>query len=524
MNKNNVYITTPIYYASGEVHIGNSYSTVVCDVFARYHRLKGDDTYYLTGMDEHGLKIEEAAKAQGIKPQEFVDKIAFKTSELWKELKITNDDFIRTSQARHTKVVQQIYEKLIKNGDIYLGEYEGDYCVSCETFYTKTQLGPDDTCPTCGKKTKVVKEESYFLKLGKYADRLLEYIETHPTFIQPATRKNEVVAFIKSGLEDLCVSRTTIDWGIPILSNKKHVAYVWIDALANYITALGYDTPDDALFQKYWMNGQVYHVVGKDILRFHAIYWPIMLMALDIPINFELLTHGWILMKGTKMSKSKGNTIYPTDVSRNYGLDALRYYLIKEMPFGNDGLFTWELFFERFNSDLANDLGNLVSRTISMINKYFGGKVTKPDKNYFEEDKALEDLIDTTNKVYFDTFDNFQFKNGLTAVFDLISKANKYIDLTEPWRLAKDLEKQNDLNDVLYHLYEVLRITSIMLDPVMDDTSKIIFNELGLMDTDIDFKLLKYGHTHQSQVIKEPIVLFQRIKIGEELEKIKKAK
>ncbi|MFA6661536.1 MAG: class I tRNA ligase family protein, partial [Bacilli bacterium] len=245
---------------------------------------------------------------------------------------------------------------------------------------------------------------------------------------------------------------------------------------------------------------------------------------LDIPINFELLTHGWILMKGTKMSKSKGNTIYPTDVSRNYGLDALRYYLIKEMPFGNDGLFTWELFFERFNSDLANDLGNLVSRTISMINKYFGGKVTKPDKNYFEEDKALEDLIDTTNKVYFDTFDNFQFKNGLTAVFDLISKANKYIDLTEPWRLAKDLEKQNDLNDVLYHLYEVLRITSIMLDPVMDDTSKIIFNELGLMDTDIDFKLLKYGHTHQSQVIKEPIVLFQRIKIGEELEKIKKAK
>ena len=513
--KKTCYVTTPIYYASGNVHIGNSYSTIVCDCFARYNRLKGNDTFYLTGMDEHGLKIEEAAKKQGITPQELVDKVALNTSSLWKELEITNDDFIRTSELRHTKVVQEIFEKLLKNGDIYLGSYEGDYCVSCEAYFTKTQLGEGGTCPDCGKPTRRVKEESYFLNLKKYSDKLLDFIETHPDFIQPESRKNEVVSFIKSGLEDLCVSRTSFTWGIPVLSNPKHVIYVWIDALTNYITALGYGTTDDSKYRKYWENGdEVIHVIGKDILRFHAIYWPIMLMALNVPIKFKLYVHGWYLMKDGKMSKSRGNMVYPMDVKNRYGLDALRYYLISQMPLGNDALFTYERFLEKFNTNLANDLGNLVSRTISMINKYFSGEVKAPKKNYFDVDKDLEDLISNTIKKYHESFSTFRFQNGLIAVWELVGRANKYIDETEPWVLAKDGAKKDALSDVMYHLYEVIRNVAYMINPVMPDSSNKICEYLN---SEVDFSKLGYMKVLENKVAPKCDALFKRLDIEEEL-------
>lgn len=523
MAKNTCYVTTPIYYASGAVHIGNSYSTVVCDTFARYQRLKGNDAYFLTGMDEHGLKIEEAANKMGKTPQEFVDEVAVKTDALWKNLKITNNDFIRTSEERHVKVVQKIFDQLLENDDIYLGAYEGDYCVPCETFFTKTQLNEDGTCPDCGRPTIKVKEESYFLRLKKYEKQLLDYIKENPDFIQPETRRNEVISFIESGLEDLCVSRTTLKWGIPVLKDPKHVVYVWIDALTNYISALGYGSDNEELFNKYWLNGdEVVHVVGKDILRFHAVYWPIMLMALNIPIKFKLYAHGWILMKEGKMSKSKGNLVYPMDVVDRYGLDALRYYLVKEMPLGNDGLFTWERFIERFNVDLANDLGNLVSRTISMINKYFGGNVRKTDKNYFEVDKELEELAAKVISDYDNSFANFRFQDGLNAVWSLISRTNKYIDETMPWSLAKDESKKEELMDVMYHLYEVLRLVSIMISPVMSDTSEIIFKELNLKEEEQKYEALKFGFDINNKVIEKAEILFKRLDLQKELEELNK--
>lgn len=516
------YITTPIYYASGKVHIGNSYSTVACDTFARYHRLKGDDTYFLTGMDEHGQKIEAVAEKNGVTPQEFVDKIAGYTSNLWKDLKITNDDFIRTSEERHTKVVQDIFEQLLAQDDIYLGHYEGDYCVPCEAFFTKTQLNPDGTCPDCGRPTIKVKEECYFLRLKKYEKRLLDFINDNPDFIQPASRRNEVISFIEQGLEDLCVSRTSFKWGIPVRSNPKHVIYVWIDALTNYLTALGYGSDDPSKYKKYWENNNhVYHVIGKDILRFHAVYWPIMLMALNIPINFKLIVHGWILMKEGKMSKSKGNIVYPMDVVNDYGLDALRYYLIKEMPLGNDGLFSWDRFFERYNVELANDLGNLVSRSISMINKYFGGKITKPSKLYFDEDVDMEETIKGGIYKTPICFDNFEFQTGLTELWKVISRANKYIDETAPWVLAKDESKKEALNSVLYHLYEALRVVAILVNPVMPDASKVILDELGVEEDLRTFKALEYGLTKEAKVIEKAVVLFKRLDVKAELEKHK---
>ncbi|HEY8445087.1 MAG TPA: methionine--tRNA ligase [Bacilli bacterium] len=513
------YITTPIYYASGNVHIGNSYSTIVCDCFARYHRLKGDDTFYLTGMDEHGQKVEEAAAKQGKSPQQYVDEIAEATKALWKRLNITNDDFIRTSEDRHQKVVQAIFEQLISQGDIYLGEYEGNYCVPCEAFFTKTQLNEDGTCPDCGRPTKLVREESYFLNLKKYQDRLLQYIYDHPDFIQPESRRNEVIAFIKQGLEDLCVSRTSFKWGIPVLSNPKHVVYVWIDALSNYISTLGYKTDNDEMYQKYWVNGdEVVHVVGKDILRFHAIYWPIMLMALNVPIKFKLYAHGWVLMKEGKMSKSKGNIIYPDEVIERYGVDPLRLYLVSEMPLGNDAIFTYERFIEKYNSFLANDLGNLVCRTLAMINKYFNGKLTKGNQNYFSFDEDLEKVLEEVVRNYQYYFDNFQFQNGINEIWRLISRANKYIDETTPWGLAKESEKQDQLQNVLYHLYEVLRIVAIMISPVMPETSEIIFDELGVKDLN-SFASLEYGKTMECIVTDKPAVLFKRLKWEDELKK-----
>ena len=521
MSTKKYYVTTPIYYASGMVHIGNSYSTVVADVFARYHRLKGDDTYFLTGMDEHGLKIEEAAKKENLSPQEFVDRIAEKTSNLWKNLKITNDDFIRTSESRHAKVVQKIFDKLVESGDIYLGSYEGWYCTPCESFWTDTQVGENHVCPDCGREVHKAKEECYFLNLKKYQQKLLDFIKENPDFIKPETRKNEVVSFVESGLEDLCVSRTTINWGIPVLSNPKHTVYVWIDALTNYISALGYGSDDDSLYKKFWnKDNEIIHVVGKDILRFHAVYWPIMLMALDLPIPFKVYAHGWILMKEGKMSKSKGNLVYPMDVVNRYGLDALRYYLVKEMPLGNDGLFTWERFIERFNVDLANDLGNLVSRTISMINKYFGGTIEKAEKNYFSFDEDVEKLAENVIKNYKAKFEGFLFQDGLEEIWSLISRANKYIDETMPWALAKDEAKKEELKDVMYHLYEVLRLTSIMIRPVMEDTALIIQEELGLKEEETKFESLVFGKGNGGKVTEKPIVLFKRLNPQEELEKI----
>lgn len=519
-NKNNTcYVTTPIYYASGNVHIGNSYSTIVCDCFSRYNRLKGVDTFFLTGMDEHGQKIEEAALKDNETPQQHVDKIAEQTSALWTNLKITNDDFIRTSQKRHMDVVQDIFEKMLANDDIYLGSYEGDYCVSCESFFTKTQIAEGNTCPDCGKPLRKVQEECYFLKLKKYEDRLLKFIKDNPDFIQPESRRNEVISFIEGGLEDLAVSRTSYKWGIPVRSNPRHVIYVWIDALCNYITALGYGSDNEELFNKFWMNGSnVCHVVGKDILRFHAVYWPIMLMALDIPINFKLYVHGWYLFKDGKMSKSKGNVIYPMDVCNRYGLDALRLYLIKEMDLGNDGLFTYEKFVEKYNSYLSNDLGNLVSRTIAMINKYFDGTLVKPNKDYTEYDSDLLKVIQETVSSYTYNFDNFRFQNGLNSVWTLISRCNKYIDETMPWALAKDESKKEELNSVLYHLYESLRLVSIMLQPVMPDSAQIILDELKVDEKYRTFASLEYGLVDNASVVNEAIKLFARLDVKKELE------
>ena len=371
------YITTPIYYPSGKLHIGNSYTTVLCDAMNRYKKLRGFDTRYLTGMDEHGQKIETVANEMGLSPIKHVDKIAKDTKNLWDLLNIEYDDFIRTTEPRHEQVVEKIFERLLKQDDIYLGEYEGYYCMSDEAFFTETQLEEGNLCPDCGRKTELVKEESYFLRLTKYQDRLLKYIEDNPLFIIPQSRKNEVVAFIKQGLFDLSVSRTSFEWGVKVPSNPKHVIYVWIDALSNYISALGYETSNTELFEKYWNGDEVIHVVGKDILRFHAIYWPIMLMALDLPISFNLYAHGWYMMKDGKMSKSKGKVVYPDQLIEKYGLDTVRYYLLRELPYSGDGVFTPEDFVSRVNFDLANDFGNLLNRTINMANKYFDSKLVR---------------------------------------------------------------------------------------------------------------------------------------------------
>lgn len=518
MKNKTCYITTPIYYSSGRVHIGNSYSTIVCDVFARYNRLKKIDTLFLTGMDEHGQKVEEAAKKNNQTPQEFVDMMARQTQEIWDMLKITNDDFIRTSEERHKKVIQSIFEKLLANDDVYLGNYEGNYCVPCESFFPKSRLNEDGTCPDCNRPTRLVKEETYFLRLKKYEKQLLEYIKANPDFIQPQTRRNEVIAFIEQGLEDLSVSRTTFKWGVPILSNPEHVIYVWIDALSNYISALGYDTANDELFKKFWLEGdEVVHVVGKDILRFHAVYWPIMLMALGLPIKFKLYAHGWWLMKDSKMTKSRGNVVYPSDVVNRYGLDATRLFLVKEMPLGNDSIFTYDRFIEKYNADLANDLGNLVSRTISMVNKYCDGLVIKPSKNYTKFDEEIQNTSENVIKQYVENFDNFRFQNGLNAVWELIGRANKYIDETTPWILAKDETKKEELSSVLYHLVESLRLVSIMISPVMVETADIIFNELNISNDLQEFSSLGFGKLKKTKVIEKPVVLFKRLDFDDEM-------
>ncbi|MCH4172399.1 MAG: methionine--tRNA ligase [Lactobacillus sp.] len=525
------YITTPIYYPSGRLTIGNSYTTIAADTLARYKRLSGYDVFFLTGTDEHGLKIEQKAEALQVSPQEYVDGMAKGIKKLWQLLDISYDKFIRTTDDYHVKAVQKIVQRLIDQGDVYLGEYEGWYSVSDEEYFTETQLAEvyhDDNGKVIGGKApsghevQLVKEQSYFFKMSKYADRLLQYYEDHPHFIEPESRKREMINnFIKPGLEDLAMSRTSFNWGVPIPSNPKHVVYVWVDALLNYITALGYGSDDQSLFDRYWPADV--HFVGKEIVRFHTIYWPIILMALDLPLPKQVFGHGWLLMKDGKMSKSKGNVVYPEMLVARYGLDALRYYLMRAIPFGNDGVFTPEDFVDRINYDLANDLGNLLNRTIAMINKYRAGAVPAYQANVNPEfDADLEQVAKTTIDKYMQAMDEFKFSNALDEVWQLISRSNKYIDETAPWILAKDDSKKAELDSVLAHLAESLRVTALMIQPVMPNAPKEMFAQLGLdFNSDVDQDLTFGVFPANTTVVAKGEPIFPRLDTEEEVAYIK---
>jgi len=516
------YLTTPIYYPSGNLHIGHAYTTVAGDAMARYKRMRGFDVMYLTGTDEHGQKIQQKAQEKGITPQQYVDEIVSGIKDLWQKLDISYDDFIRTTEDRHKKVVADIFERLLEQGDIYLGEYEGSYCTPCESYFTERQLSEEGNCPDCGRPVQKVKEESYFFKVSKYADRLLAYYEENPEFIQPESRKNEMINnFIKPGLEDLAVSRTTFDWGIKIPSNPKHVIYVWIDALTNYITALGYGSEDDSKYRNYWPADV--HLVGKEIVRFHTIYWPIMLMALDLPLPKKVFAHGWLLMKDGKMSKSKGNVVDPVTLIDRYGLDALRYYLLREVPFGADGVFTPEGFVERLNFDLANDLGNLLNRTVAMINKYFDGIVPVYNGSTGEFEKSLFEANQSTVAKYVEAMENMEFSVALTALWQLVSRTNKYIDETQPWQLAKDTENQSKLADVMVHLAESLRRMAIMLQPFLTQAPKQIFNQLGIENEALTTwdSLESFGQMGEGVKVMKGNPIFPRLDLEEEVNYIK---
>ena len=525
------YITTPIYYPSGKLHIGNSYTTIACDVLARYKRLQGYDVFFLTGTDEHGLKIEQKAQALGMQPQAYVDKMAADIKELWKKLEITNDKFIRTTDDYHEKAVQNIFEKLLAKGDIYLGKYRGWYSVSDEEYFTESQLAEvyrDEDGNMIGGKApsghevQLVEEDCYFFKMSKYADRLVKYYEEHPDFIIPDTRKNEMLNnFIKPGLEDLALTRTSFNWGVKVPSNPEHVVYVWIDALCNYITALGYETgDDDSLFKKYWPADV--HMVGKEIVRFHTIYWPIILMALGLPLPKHIIGHGWLLMRDGKMSKSKGNVVYPEMIVERYGLDALRYYLMRAVPFGNDGVFTPEDFIGKINFDLANDLGNLLNRTVAMINKYRGGQIPELKSGVTAFDKDLEDVAANTIKNFEEQMDSVHFSNALDEVWKLVARSNKYIDETEPWILAKDETKKDELDSVLAHLAASLRLVAILIQPVMTHTPKEIFAQLGLNSDDMAIQGVSYFDLPAgAQVVAKGTPIFPRLDVEEEQEYIK---
>lgn len=477
-NGKTFYLTTPIYYPSDKLHIGHAYSTVAGDTMARYKRLRGYDVMYLTGTDEHGQKIERKAQEAGKTPQQFVDDIVAGIKELWSKLDISYDDFIRTTDDRHKQAVEKIFAKLMEQGDIYLGHYEGWYCTPCESFFLENKL-ENGNCPDCGRKTEWVKEESYFFKLQKYADRLIQYYEENPSFIEPESRRNEMINnFIKPGLEDLAVSRTTFDWGIRVPGNPKHVIYVWIDALSNYITALGYGSGNDEKYKKYWPADV--HLMSKEIVRFHTIIWPCMLMALDLPLPRKVFAHGWLLMKDGKMSKSKGNVVDPVTLIDRYGLDALRYYLLREVPFGSDGTFTPESFIERINYDLCNDLGNLLSRTTAMIDKYFDGQIPAYVEGATEFDASLQAVITETVVKMEEAMEGMEFSVALTAIWNMIRRTNKYIDETQPWALAKDEAQKPVLGSVLYSLAESLRIASVLLQPFLTQTPAKVWDQLGI--------------------------------------------
>lgn len=506
------YITTPIYYPSGKFHIGTAYTTVASDTMARYKRLRGYDVRFLTGMDEHGQKIQEKAAETGKHPQEYVNEIADAAKKLWALMDISYDDFIQTTEERHKATVEKIFQKFLDNGDIYKGEYEGWYCTPCESFFTETQL-EDGNCPDCGRPVHKVKEESYFFNMKKYADRLLAYYEENPGFIEPESRKNEMINnFIKPGLEDLSVSRTSFDWGIKVPGDAKHVIYVWVDALTNYITSLGYLSDDESLFNKYWPADV--HVVGKDIVRFHTIYWPIFLMALDLPLPKKVFAHGFIMMKDGKMSKSKGNVVYPEMLIERYGLDATRYFLLRELPFGSDGVFSPESFVERTNFDLANDLGNLLNRSISMINKYFDGIIPTENLQMTEFDAALKAQAESVRIKYEESMEKMQFSVVLAELWTLISRTNKYIDETQPWVLAKDEADKPKLASVMRNLAESLHQIAVMLQPFMTVTPKRIVEQLGLDERFLAWETIEtFGNTIplNTKVVEKGTPIFPRL-------------
>ena len=513
MDKKTFYITTPIYYPSDKLHIGHTYSTVAADAEARYRRLKGYDTFFLTGTDEHGQKIEDKAKAAGVTPKEYVDNIVAGIKDLWKLMNISYDKFIRTTDEYHEKAVQKIFKKMYDKGDIYKGYYEGLYCKPCESFWTETQA-VDGKCPDCGRPVGKATEEAYFFKLSAYGDKLIKYYEEHPGFIEPQSRQNEMINnFIKPGLQDLCVSRSSFKWGIPVPVDENHVIYVWLDALTNYITALGYGSDDDSLYKKFWPANV--HLIGKDIIRFHTIYWPAFLMSIDEPLPQKVYGHGWVLLEGGKMSKSKGNVVDPVVLAERYGVNALRYYLLREIAFGSDGTFSNENLINRINSDLANDLGNLVSRTVAMVIKYFGGTIPA-EREGGEFDDDLKVLAAKTAEAADDALDKLNFSIGLTEIWKFVSRTNKYIDETAPWALAKDESKRARLAEVMYNLCESIRIISVLIAPFMPDTCAEIRRQLGL-EGGFEWEECKEFGKNATYTVCKGDIIFPRIDLEKEL-------